>query len=222
MVPVVSDVLAPAVTVDHPGGIATGITVIDGAIPLDLIEKFYLLAVDAIPAIGAGGLTFGGLMPDVKHTRDLAMHDCATWPGEFAPDRLAQIDYDPFAMDAAMAAALKDVLAPFRQAFDCFAETSFDDSGYLLQMYRKGEGFYKSHVDSLPNAYPERILSVVIYLNDVDEGGETYFDRHDLGVKPRAGRACIFPSGWTHPHGSKVPISDDKYIISTFMSATPG
>ena len=39
-----------------------------------------------------------------------------------------------------------------------------------------------------------RILTILMYFNDVEEGGETYFSQLDLKVKPRKGRVLIFPS----------------------------
>lgn len=38
----------------------------------------------------------------------------------------------------------------------------------------------------------QRTWTVTVYLNDVEEGGETYFPRLKLRMKPRAGRAVIW------------------------------
>jgi prolyl 4-hydroxylase len=58
--------------------------------------------------------------------------------------------------------------------------------------------FYRMHHDSnLKNrekpAGP-RILTFFLYLSDVEEGGETYFNKLDLAVKPKKGRALVWPS----------------------------
>jgi prolyl 4-hydroxylase len=39
-----------------------------------------------------------------------------------------------------------------------------------------------------------RILTFYLYLNDVEEGGETDFPRLGLRVRPRRGRAVLWPS----------------------------
>lgn len=39
-----------------------------------------------------------------------------------------------------------------------------------------------------------KILTVFLYLNNVEEGGETRFDDLDLKVAPKVGRALIWPS----------------------------
>ena len=76
--------------------------------------------------------------------------------------------------------------------------------------YESGE-FYRRHVDNLllasrfqevTQGVPTRDVSIVGYLNEDCEGGETYFDRQDLKVKPKTGSVLIFPSFWTHPHQS--------------------
>jgi hypothetical protein len=59
---------------------------------------------------------------------------------------------------------------------------------------------------------------MVIYLNDVEYGGETNFPLHEIAVTPKAGRIVFFPATWTHLHESRVPISSDKWIISSFIN----
>jgi hypothetical protein len=58
------------------------------------------------------------------------------------------------------------------------------------------------------------------YLNDVDEGGETEFESDEnnlFTVKPKCGRIVVFPPMWTFPHRGKKPISNPKYILSTYL-----
>ena len=38
------------------------------------------------------------------------------------------------------------------------------------------------------------MLTLFLYLNDVEEGGETRFTNLNLDVKPRRGRAILWPS----------------------------
>jgi prolyl 4-hydroxylase len=55
--------------------------------------------------------------------------------------------------------------------------------------------FYKSHQDSLDKEDPEtgqRIATVLMYLNDVNSGGATFFNNINLRVKPKEGSAVIF------------------------------
>lgn len=91
-------------------------------------------------------------------------------------------------------------------------------TGYKIQHYRKNEGHFKWHFDAIAQGTWERQLAMVIYSNSVPNGGETCFQRQDFQVKPIAGNAVIFPTFWTHAHCGKIPRSEDKYIVSSFVS----
>jgi hypothetical protein len=91
-------------------------------------------------------------------------------------------------------------------------------TGYKIQHYRKNEGYFKWHFDAIGPGTWERQLAMVIYLNSVEDGGETSFHRQDIEVKPIVGDAVIFPTFWTHAHCGQIPRSEDKYIISSFVS----
>lgn len=91
--------------------------------------------------------------------------------------------------------------------------------------YREG-AFYKRHVDNLLLAsrmqevkmgIPTRDISVVGYLNDDFTGGETYFDRQEVKVKPEAGAVLVFPSYFTHPHESLPVQSGEKYAFTSWL-----
>jgi prolyl 4-hydroxylase len=68
-----------------------------------------------------------------------------------------------------------------------------------LQMlkYEVGE-FYKSHHDFLKNSEEKqpgvRILTMYLYLNDVEKGGGTKFNQLNITVMPKRGRAVLWPS----------------------------
>ncbi len=91
-------------------------------------------------------------------------------------------------------------------------------TGYKIQHYKKNEGHFKWHFDAIGPGTWERQLAMVIYLNSVQDGGETCFHQQNLQVKPIAGDALIFPTFWTHAHCGEIPRSEDKYIISSFVS----
>lgn len=96
-----------------------------------------------------------------------------------------------------------------------FYRTGFSgmESPQLLQ-YEKGQGFYVPHSDNSMN-YP-RNFSSILYLNDVEEGGETCFTRFDISVKPKAGRLILFPANFIYEHEAKMPISGPKNVIVTW------
>ena len=86
------------------------------------------------------------------------------------------------------------------------------------QKYKKGVGKYIMHHDfrCAWNQSKLRQLTFIWYLNDVTEGGETEFwSKHK--IKPETGKLLIFPAHWTFPHAGKMPLSNDKYIITGWL-----
>ena len=71
------------------------------------------------------------------------------------------------------------------------------------------------HYDAM-HERSNRYLVFLWYLNDVGEGGETWFPQWELGITPKAGRLLIFPPYWMFQHAGLKPVSGDKYIVSTF------
>ena len=58
--------------------------------------------------------------------------------------------------------------------------------------------FYTVHTDYMDDSHMHlsgpRILTIFIYLNDVEEGGETRFEWSNITVTPKVGRVAIWPS----------------------------
>lgn len=71
-----------------------------------------------------------------------------------------------------------------------------------IQQYGPDD-FYKPHVDA--GGFAPRVVSAVLYLNDVAEGGETRFTLFDYSVSPVAGRLAIFPSDYIYKHEALAP-----------------
>jgi hypothetical protein len=86
------------------------------------------------------------------------------------------------------------------------------DSGFRIQIYKKGTGKINWHNDSgIITNYASRTISFMWYLNDIEDGGETKFLNGK--IKPEAGTLLLFPSTWTYVHRGEISISSDKYII---------
>jgi 2OG-Fe(II) oxygenase superfamily len=70
---------------------------------------------------------------------------------------------------------------------------------------------FNIHADHGP-AYVTTV-SVVAYLNDDYEGGEIYFPRFDLTIKPKQGDVVVFPSTYIYEHASLPMKSGTKYSV---------
>ena len=86
-----------------------------------------------------------------------------------------------------------------------------------MKKYRANSGdAFQPHFDSVDEV-AGRYLVFLWYLNDVREGGATRFMDLDIDVAPRAGRLLMFPPYWMFQHVGAPPVSNDKYILSTYL-----
>ena len=102
--------------------------------------------------------------------------------------------------------------SPVLQSFD------LQVTGYKIQMYPKNEGYFRWHADSVGLHNGNRVIAMVLYLNNVEQGGETEFFYQNIKVAPKQGHLVLFPTGWNYMHCGHVPESEDKYIIQTFIT----
>ncbi len=90
-------------------------------------------------------------------------------------------------------------------------------SGLKIQMYPQNQGYFRWHADSAGKDSRDRVVAMILYLNDVEQGGETEFFHQRVKISPRAGHLLLFPAGWNYMHCGRTPESGDKYVISTFV-----
>lgn len=89
---------------------------------------------------------------------------------------------------------------------------------YSVRIYEKGVGKFLDHVDQSAGPNVTRVFGIILYLNDVEEGGETDFLDYGLSIKPEQGKLLIFPCNYLYRHQGNIPISDDKYIFTAFIN----
>ena len=87
-----------------------------------------------------------------------------------------------------------------------------------LQRTQKYEGYHRFHCENDGYHHNGRQLAWMVYLNDVDEGGETEFLFQGLKIKPERNKGVIWPGGFTHTHRGNPPISNTKYILTGWIS----
>ena len=200
-----------------PAGKASAIMVaeniIDKSICSDSISQFKKY----YSQLFSPGPTIGGINPSVKNSMDTGL-SCDNLLANNVP-------LNPLSMyEQAIVQNLFQCIEYYREQFKSLWEwDNIRDTGFRVQDYKRGIGFYREHIDGGMghDGARDRVLGAVIYLNDVEIGGETYFREHNVMVPAKAGSISLFPAHWTHPHQGCVPISDDKWIISTFIINTP-
>jgi hypothetical protein len=84
-----------------------------------------------------------------------------------------------------------------------------------------GRQFYKPHVDTDYTGGHQRDFSAVLYLNTVEEGGDTVFNYFGAGVQPIEGRIVFFPANYVYLHEALPPVSNDKFAVVTWFRFGP-
>lgn len=98
------------------------------------------------------------------------------------------------------------------------------DQGELLQIlrYRPGQE-YRRHMDFVPGAANQRMLTALVYLNTDYTGGETWFVRTDLRVRGNKGDGLLFRNstgGRADPmseHAGMPVTGGTKYLASRWI-----
>jgi len=96
---------------------------------------------------------------------------------------------------------------------------------FNIQHYPPKGGFKKWHFEQvfderhLPNSYKERRhLVFMTYLNDVTDEGETEFFYQRRLIQPKKGLTVIWPASWMHTHRGIPSNTQDKYIVTGWIS----
>lgn len=99
---------------------------------------------------------------------------------------------------------------------DSFTATRVMATTFRMRRYSVDD-YYNWHVDVGDKPTSMRMLAIIWYLNDVEEGGATEFRYQGVEVKPKRGKAVVFPPYWTHLHRGQRPTSEPKYMVRTFV-----
>jgi len=93
--------------------------------------------------------------------------------------------------------------------------------------YRPGER-YKLHNDALPHTDNQRVLTLLVYLNEDYSGGATSFPEIDLAHRGKSGDAIIFRNvdgdGRPDPksrHSGEQVTAGEKFILSKWIRSKP-
>jgi len=98
----------------------------------------------------------------------------------------------------------------YRQTYDLQLSTN---QSWSILKYGHG-GQYLMHTDHGSN--DPRLISVITYLNTVNNGGSTIFPYMDVQVEATEGDILIFPSSNPYSHLAE-PAQDTKYVIVSFF-----
>ncbi len=122
---------------------------------------------------------------------------------------------------------LKPMMINYNLAWDHYvqnvgAQDAYGDSFHFtclkIQKTLPTEGYHVWHVEHGRGFDMEpRAFVFSIYLNDVEEAGETEFLHFSKRVKPKTGRIVIWPAAFPYLHRGNPPLSGQKYILTSWM-----
>tara|TARA_Y100001968_G_scaffold91886_1_gene82633 strand:+ start:462 stop:1061 length:600 start_codon:yes stop_codon:yes gene_type:complete len=134
----------------------------------------------------------------------------------------------------------KEIILPGNEAFKAYFERLFECyknyieewpflkdiahnleiGSFNLQRYKPGQHFKKIHTERSDLKTLHRVFAFMTYLNDIEEGGSTYFSHYDLEIQPQQARTLIWPAEWTHAHRGNLLTKGTKYIITGWINFT--
>jgi hypothetical protein len=88
---------------------------------------------------------------------------------------------------------------------------------YKIQKTQPAGGYHIWHCEDASIQFSQRVGVYILYLNDVEEGGETEFLYFSKRIKPKKGTLLIFPPNFPWTHRGNPPLSNTKYILTGWV-----
>ena len=98
--------------------------------------------------------------------------------------------------------------------FGSITQSPLISTDIKVQKTSPAGGYHVWHCENNNYQMAQRSLVWTMYLNDVEEGGETEFLYQSVRIKPKRGTVVIWPAHFTHIHRGNPPLSGDKYIAT--------
>lgn len=136
-----------------------------------------------------------------------------------------QILLEPFWPQLAMEvshAVFDRLLKPYITEFSLIKDLEADwmNGCCLLQKTAPSEGYHRFHIENSGYINQTRNMAWMIYLNDVQEGGETEFPYQSMRFQPKENMGMIWPGGVTHFHRGLPPYSNEKLILTGWLATS--
>ncbi len=106
----------------------------------------------------------------------------------------------------------------YTRHFSCLGESG---NQYIrnirIQKTLPGQGYHIWHYEQDNRERANRICAWGLYLNTVEQGGETEWLYQSLRVPAQQGSLVIWPAAYTHVHRGNPPLSNEKYLMTGWV-----
>ena len=103
-------------------------------------------------------------------------------------------------------------------ALDAYDGGPFHFTSLKIQKTLPTEGYHVWHIEHGAGFENEpRAFVFSVYLNDIEEGGETEFLHFSKRVQPKTGRIVFWPAGFPYVHRGNSPLSGEKYLLTSWI-----
>lgn len=110
---------------------------------------------------------------------------------------------------------LQNCFDEYVREYDILNDLNLKCSSVKMQKTVPGAGYHVWHCEQGCDESARRCLTYSLYLNDIDNAGETEFLYQRLRVPPKENCMIIWPAAFTHTHrGNVVHGNKSKYIIT--------
>ena len=86
-----------------------------------------------------------------------------------------------------------------------------------IQKTLPAQGYHIWHCENMSKFHNGRILTWILYLNDIEDGGESEWLYLSKRTPPKQGKLVLWPAGFTHTHRANPPLKDTKYILTGWV-----
>ena len=86
-----------------------------------------------------------------------------------------------------------------------------------IQKTEPAQGYHVWHSENTQKHHSSRLLTWILYLNTIEDGGESEWLYLSKRSKAQEGKLVLWPAGFTHTHRGNPPLKETKYIMTGWV-----
>lgn len=136
-------------------------------------------------------------------------------------DKSFMLNYASYSFTYQLNQFLKSCMMHYMYEYSQLRDVALVSIDSKFQRTPPGGGYHIWHYENSAVWMAQREVTWMVYLNDIEEGGETEFQYQKRRIKPTQGTVVIFPAGMTHVHRGNMVLGDrNKYIVTGWYNKT--